>query len=136
MNGDKQFTSQTVLITGASRGIGAAIAERFASVGMNIILHYLNSHESANEVARRCLQLGSNVMTVTADLRSKEQILRMKEKLEAHQMLPDIVVNNAGVSHYSLLSDVSEEDWDYIMNVNLKGTFLCSQIFMEKNGEA
>lgn len=57
MNGDKQFTSQTVLITGASRGIGAAIAERFASVGMNIILHYLNSHESANEVARRCLQL-------------------------------------------------------------------------------
>lgn len=75
---------------------------------------------------------GSNVMTVTADLRSKEQILRMKEKLEAHQMLPDIVVNNAGVSHYSLLSDVSEEDWDYIMNVNLKGTFLCSQIFMEK----
>jgi 3-oxoacyl-[acyl-carrier protein] reductase len=126
----KPFTDQTVLITGASRGIGAAIAERFASVGMNVIIHYLNSHEAANEVARSCMKHGSKVLTVTADLRSKEDILRMKEKLEQREMIPDIIVNNAGITHYGLLSEVTEEIWDQVMAINLKGAFLCTQAFM------
>jgi 3-oxoacyl-[acyl-carrier protein] reductase len=126
----KPFTEQTVLITGASRGIGAAIAERFASVGMNVIIHYLNSHEAANEVARTCMKHGSKVLTLSADLCSKEQIIKMREKLEQREMIPDIVVNNAGISHYGLLSDVTEEVWDQVMSVNLKGTFLCTQVFM------
>jgi 3-oxoacyl-[acyl-carrier protein] reductase len=126
----KPFTEQTVLITGASRGIGAAIAERFASVGMNVIIHYLNSHESANEVARSCMKHGSKVLTVTADLRSKDDILKMKEKLDQRNMIPDIIVNNAGISHYGLLSEVSEEVWDEVIAVNLKGAFLCTQVFM------
>jgi 3-oxoacyl-[acyl-carrier protein] reductase len=126
----KPFTDQTVLITGASRGIGAAIAERFASVGMNVIIHYLNSHEAANEVARSCMKHGSKVLTVTADLRSKEDILKMKEKLEQREMIPDIIVNNAGISHYGLLSEVTEEIWDQVMAINLKGAFLCTQVFM------
>lgn len=127
----KALSEMTVLVTGASRGIGSAIAERFASVGMNIVIHYLQSHESANEVARRCLRAGaSNVLTVTADLRSKEQLLRMQEKMEKHGFYPDIVVNNAGIAHYGLLSDVTEEEWDDVMSVNLKGMFLCTQQFM------
>lgn len=126
----KPFTEQTVLITGASRGIGAAIAERFSSVGMNVVIHYLQSHEAANEVARSCMRHGANVLTATADLRSKEQILRLQEKLEHHNMVPDILVNNAGIAHYGLLTDVSEQLWDDVMNVNLKGTFLTTQQFM------
>lgn len=121
---------QTALITGASRGIGAAIAERFATLGMNVVIHYSRSHEAANDVARRCLSLGANAMTVSADIRSTEQIERMKEKLAAHGLVPNILVNNAGISHYGLLSDLSETDWDDIMNVNLKGTFLCTKAFM------
>lgn len=124
------FTKQTVLITGASRGIGASIAERFASVGMNVVIHYMNSHESANDVARRCLAKGAQVMTVTADLRSREQLERMQEKLNKHGFEPHILVNNAGISHYGLLSDTSEEDWDRVMDINLKGTFLCSKVFL------
>lgn len=126
----KPIGEMTVLITGASRGIGAAIAERFAAVGMNIIIHYSRSHEAANEVARRCMALGAKVLTVTADLRDKEQILRMHEKLQHHQMEPDILVNNAGITHYGLLSDVTEEEWDTVMDVNLKGMFLVTQAFM------
>lgn len=126
----KPFHETNVLITGASRGIGAAIARRFSMVGMNVAIHYMQSHESANETARQCLQYGAKVMTVTADLTSREQILRMKGKLEEHGMLPDILVNNAGISHYGLLSEVSEEEWDLVMNVNLKGMFLCTQAFM------
>lgn len=127
---EKNIGDMTVLITGASRGIGAEIALRFASVGMNVVIHYMNSHEAANEVARKCLELGARVYTVSADLRSKEQILRMKEKLEGHGFRPDILVNNAGISHYGMLADVEEAQWDDVMSVNLKSVFLCSQAFM------
>jgi len=126
----KAFTEQTVLITGASRGIGAAIAQRFASVGMNVVIHYLQSHELANEVARSCMQYGARVMTITADLQSKAQIDKMHEKLLSYGMLPDILINNAGISHYGLLSDVSEEEWDRVMSINLKAPFLLSQAFL------
>jgi len=120
----------SVLVTGGSRGIGAAIAERFATVGMKVAIHYLEAHEAANETARRCLQYGGEVLTVAADLRSKEQIRRMQEKLTQYGITPDILVNNAGVSHYGILSDVTEEDWDHVMDINLKGMFLCTQAFM------
>jgi 3-oxoacyl-[acyl-carrier protein] reductase len=126
------FQQQTVLITGASRGIGAAVAQRFATVGMNVVIHYNQAHEAANEVARSCMAQGTKVLTISADIRSKEQIQRMQEKLAKHDMLPDILVNNAGVSHYGLLSDVSEEQWEQVMSINLKGTFLTTQIFMER----
>ncbi|MFF2482585.1 elongation factor P 5-aminopentanone reductase [Paenibacillus sp. NPDC058071] len=122
---------RTVLITGGSRGIGAAIAQRFAAEGINIVIHYLGSHEAANETARACMRHGVEVMTVSADLRSKEQLLRMREKLEASALLPDVLVNNAGISHYGMLADVTEQEWDDVMAVNLKGMFLCSQIFMQ-----
>nr|WP_026342480.1 3-oxoacyl-ACP reductase FabG [Paenibacillus fonticola] len=127
---DKSIGEMTVLVTGASRGIGAAIALRFAAEGMNIVLHYMKSHEAANEVARKCLELGANVYTVTADIRSREDICRMKEKLESRGLKPDILVNNAGISHYGLLSDVDDEQWDEVMAVNLKSVFLCTQTFM------
>jgi 3-oxoacyl-[acyl-carrier protein] reductase len=128
---NKPFTEQTVLVMGGSRGIGAAIAERFSSIGMNVVIHYLQSHEAANDTARSCMRHGAKVLTATADLRSKDQIMRLQEKLEHHNMVPDILVNNAGISHYGLLSDVSEEQWDDMMNVNLKGTFLTTQQFMK-----
>jgi 3-oxoacyl-[acyl-carrier protein] reductase len=126
----KPFPEQTVLVTGASRGIGAAIARRFASIGMNVVIHYRESHEAANEVARLCMQSGAKVLTVAADIRSREQIEKMREKLELRGMIPDIVVNNAGIAHYGLLLDISESEWDEVMDVNLKGAFLCTQAFL------
>ncbi|HUC90906.1 MAG TPA: 3-oxoacyl-ACP reductase FabG [Paenibacillus sp.] len=126
----KPLSQMTVLITGASRGIGAAIASRFAAERMNVVIHYLHSHEAANETARRCMRSGANAMTVSADVRSREQLLRMKEKLEQRGMVPDIVVNNAGIAHYGMLADVTDETWDDVMAVNLRGMFLTTQLFM------
>ncbi|WP_149466316.1 elongation factor P 5-aminopentanone reductase [Paenibacillus antarcticus] len=126
----KPIGETTVLITGASRGIGAAIAERFALVGMNVVIHYGKSHEEANDVARRCMSHGATVLTVTADLKDREQICRMRDKLQSHGLMPDILVNNAGISHYGMLSDVTEDIWDDVMSTNLKGMFLCTQVFM------
>ncbi|OAS21670.1 elongation factor P 5-aminopentanone reductase [Paenibacillus oryzisoli] len=130
MSTGKPFSEQTVLITGASRGIGAAIAQRFAAVGMQIVIHYRDSHEAANEIARSCMKQGAKVLTISADIQSHEQILKMRDKLEQMNMIPDIIVNNAGISHYGMLADVTEEEWDRVMNVNLKGSFLCTQTFM------
>lgn len=127
---NKSLRETTVLVTGASRGIGAAIAERFATVGMKVAIHYLEQHEAANDTARRCLRHGAEVLTATADLRSKEQIARMQEKLAKHGMTPDILVNNAGIAHYGMLSDTTEEDWERVIGVNLKGMFLTTQTFM------
>ncbi|NGP62632.1 SDR family oxidoreductase [Paenibacillus thiaminolyticus] len=125
----KALADTSVLVTGASRGIGAAIAHRFASVGMKVIIHYLNSHEAANEVARTCLAYGGEAITIRADLRSAEQIDRMKSKLDELGFTPDILVNNAGTAYYGLFTDVTEEEWDDCMNINLKGMFLCTQRF-------
>lgn len=131
-NIQRPFSEQTVLITGGSRGIGAAIAKRFAKEGFTIVLHYLNSHEAANEVARECIQLGANVITISADLSSKEAIIKMKEKLDTLNMYPDIIINNAGISHYGMLIDVSEDDWDHVMNINIKSIYILTQLFMPR----
>lgn len=131
MNGmNKPLREMCVLVTGASRGIGSAIAERFAMAGVNVAVHYVAAHKAAEETAERCRSYGVRVLTVSADLRSKEQIRRMCTTLEVNGMAPDILVNNAGVSHYGLLADVTEEEWDYVMDINLKGTFLCTQAFL------
>lgn len=126
----KPFSQMTVLITGASKGIGAATAKRFAMAGINVAVHYRSSHEEANDVARICLDYGVKVLTIAADLRSMEQIKRMRDKLEQHDMLPDILVNNAGIAHYGMLTDMTEQDFDDVIATNLKSVFLCTQVFM------
>lgn len=127
---NKSLREMSVLVTGASRGIGAAIAERFAMAGVNVAIHYVVANKAAEETAERCRSYGVQALTVSADLRSKEQIRRMAMTLSVHGMAPDILVNNAGVSHYGLLADVTEEEWDQVMDINLKGMFLCTQTFM------
>lgn len=127
---NKSLSEITVLVTGASGGIGSAIVKRFASVGMKVIIHYANHLEAANETARHCLKSASDVLTVRADLRFEEEVIRMKEKLENNGMKPDILVNNAAISHYGLLMDTTVDEWDLVMDTNLKSAFLCSKVFM------
>lgn len=127
---DRAISEMNVLITGSSRGIGAAIAIKFASMGFNVIIHYRSSHEAANETARQCLHYGNKVLTIAADLQDKEQVSRMKEKLESVDLMPDVLVNNAGIAHYGLFTETTESDWEHVLNVNLKSLFLCTQTFL------
>lgn len=120
----------TALITGASRGIGAAIAMRLAQQGHNVVIHYRESHDAAAEVAKKCSEFGVRTLIYAADVRDRDQILHMKETLDQHDLTPDILINNAGISHYGMLSDVTESQWDLVMDVNLKGAFLSTQTFM------
>jgi 3-oxoacyl-[acyl-carrier protein] reductase len=125
----KPLQEHTVLITGGSRGIGSAIALEMASFKMKIILHYFRSTEAAQDVADLCIELGAQVHTIYADLSKLSDIHMLKKQLDELQLYPDIVINNAGVSHYNLISEVSEEAWDHVMAVNLKAAFFVSQQF-------
>jgi 3-oxoacyl-[acyl-carrier protein] reductase len=127
---NKLFHEMTVLITGASGAIGGAIARRFATLGMNIVINYLHSHEAANETARACRQSGSQTLTVSADVSVAAEVGKMADKLAKLGLFPDILVNNAGQAHNGLLTDITEAEWDRLFAVNVKGTFLCSQRFL------
>ena len=117
--------SKTVLITGASKGIGAATAIHFAQKGYNVVINYNNSYESASLLARSLAANGYSVMTHKANVANKLEVdLMVKETLYKFGSL-DILVNNAGVAYQGLITDTDEIDFDRIIDTNLKGTFNC-----------
>jgi len=117
--------NKTVLITGASKGIGAATAILFARKGYNVVINYNNSYESASLLARSLSANGYSVMTHKANVANKLEVdLMVKETLYKYGSL-DILVNNAGIAHQGLITETDEIDFDNIINVNLKGVFNC-----------
>lgn len=125
----KLTSPMTVLITGASRGIGAAIAKRLAAEQMHLILHYGRSEQAVQNIATTCREQGAQVTLVQADLRLPADIKRMYEQLATSGTLPDVLINNAAIAHYGLLSDVTLAEWDDVFNVNLRSVFLLCQLF-------
>lgn len=117
--------NKTVLITGASKGIGAATAILFAQKGYNVVINYNNSYESASLLARSLASNGYSVITHKANVANKLEVdLMVKEALYKFGSL-DILVNNAGIAHDGLITETDEIDFDNIMDVNLKGVFNC-----------
>ncbi len=116
---------KTVLVTGASKGIGAATAILFAQKGYNVVINYNNSYESASLLARSLSANGYSVMTHKANVANKLEVdLMVKEALYKFGSL-DILVNNAGIAYQGLITDTDEIDFDNIIDVNLKGVFNC-----------
>lgn len=109
---------KTALITGGSRGIGAAIARRFAKEGFRVIINYNNSEAQAKALAAE-----TGGTAVRADVGSPEQVAAMAEKITAEHGALDVIVNNAGIAHFGLLTDMSEAEWQSLMNINLGGAF-------------
>lgn len=117
--------NKTVLITGASKGIGAATAILFAQKGYNVVINYNNSYESASLLARSLGANGYSVMTQKANVANKLEVdLMVKETLYKFGSL-DILVNNAGIAYQGLITETDEIDFDNIVDVNLKGVFNC-----------
>ncbi len=116
---------KTVIVTGASKGIGAATAILFAQKGYNVVINYNNSYESASLLCRSLSENGYSVMTHKANVANKLEVdLMVKETLYKFGSL-DILVNNAGVAHQGLITQTNEIDFDNIIDVNLKGVFNC-----------
>ena len=119
--------AETVLITGASRGIGAAAARRFAREGYRVALHYYTGEAPALELTRELRKTNPYIFPVQADIRSRVSILAMITAVQEQLGAISILVNNAGVALPGLFTHQTEEEWDEMFTVNCKGTFLCTQ---------
>lgn len=116
---------KTVVITGASKGIGAAIAILFARKGYNVVINYNNSYEAAKLLTRSLSSQGYSVMDVKANVANHlETDLLIKEAVYKFGSV-DVLINNAGVSHIGLITDTDEYDSDRIFDINLKGVYNC-----------
>jgi len=118
---------KTILITGASRGIGAAVAIALASPSNNIIINYHHSRAAADEIAERCRRKGARAITVAADISDPDAVEAMFTRAEAEFGTVHCLINNAGISVYGMLQDISPEQWDRVFQINVRGTFLCTK---------
>lgn len=114
---------KTVLITGASRGIGKAIALRFASEGANIALTNIADDEELAQVCDECEKLGVTVRKYISNVADFKDSQRVADEVNNDFGSIDILVNNAGITRDTLLMRMTEEQWDLVMQINLKGTF-------------
>ncbi len=116
---------KTVIITGASKGIGAATAILFAQKGYNVVINYNSSFESADILCRSLVENGFSAVLHKANVANKLEVdLMIKETIYKFGSV-DVLINNAGVSYQNLITDTDEVDFDNIMDVNLKGVFNC-----------
>ncbi len=121
----------TVLITGASRGIGKATAELFGVKGYNVLMNYNQSEAHAKELCNLLLKKGASAALFQANVAKKTEVDSMVQFCIDTFGSIDILVNNAGVAASKLFIDITEAEWDEIMNVDLKGVFNCSQAVLK-----
>lgn len=113
------------IVTGASRGIGKAIAKKLASQGVNIVLNYRNSEEKATEVESELKEFGVEVLKVKADISVLSEVEDLVNQAKEKFGKIDIMVNNAGITADKLILRMKEEDFNKVIDVNLKGVFNC-----------
>jgi 3-oxoacyl-[acyl-carrier protein] reductase len=121
----KPLSERVAVVTGGARGIGRAIACELARQGASVVVNYRSAADRAEEVRRTIEAEGGAAMAVRADVRRAEDAQQLIGRaLEAYGRL-DILVNNAGIARDNLLLRMSEEDWDAVIDTNLKGAFHC-----------
>ena len=116
---------RTAIVTGGSRGIGRAVCIALAKQGCNVVVNYCHGEAAAAETVALCKAEGANAVAVQADVASAADCKRLFDEAAAAFGRVDILVNNAGITRDNLILRMSEEDFDAVLNANLKGAFLC-----------
>ncbi len=120
-----EIVTRSAIVTGGGKGIGRAVCLALAEQGVNVAVNYAGSQSAAEETAALCREKGVQAMAVQADVAQADQVEALFAKAtEAFGRL-DILVNNAGITRDNLIVRISEEDFDAVLNTNLKGAFLC-----------
>lgn len=122
-----RIKDKIALVTGSSRGVGRAVALGFAKEGGNVVVNYTSNEKAANEVVEAIQKIGSKAIAVKADVAQKSDAENLvKTAIETFGRL-DILVNNAGFTRPAMMIKMAEEQWDEVVDIHLKGAFLCSQ---------
>ncbi len=123
-----ELKGKTAIVTGSGRGIGEGIAMVLAREGANLVINDRKLSQDAEGVVKKILAMGGKAIAVAADVSKKSEVAAMADATVKEFGAIDILVNNAGIeSHPVLTHELSEESWDRVINVNLKGVFLCCQ---------
>ncbi len=115
------------LVTGASRGLGKAIALKLAAEGSKVALNYLSNQQAAEEVAGEITKKGGEVLLLQVDVTDSAEVKTMTRQVVDQWGRIDILVNNAGITRDGLLPRMAEEDWDRVIDVHLRGAYLCTR---------
>ena len=118
---------KTIIVTGASRGIGAAIVKMLAKEDYNIVLNYNKSEEIARKMQEEFTKQGKNVEIFKADVSKREEVEKLIEFTINKFEKIDVLINNAGISQTRLFTDITDEDWNNMLNVNLNSVFYMTQ---------
>lgn len=124
--------NKTVIVTGAAKGIGRAIAKDFAYAGYNVCINYNTSEEAAKELCETLAKDGCSVIIYKADVTDREQVDKMVDYVIGTFGKVDVLVNNAGISEYKLFIDIAQEEIQRMLNVNILGVFNTSQSVLKK----
>jgi 3-oxoacyl-[acyl-carrier protein] reductase len=123
----KDLNNRVALVTGGSRGIGAAVAIALAKAGAHVAVNYRERADAANAVCGEITGTGRKAIAIQADVSVSDDVRRMVAQIEAHLGCIDILVNNAGIAHPHKLEEITEAEWDEVLTVNLKSVFLVTQ---------
>lgn len=118
---------QVVLVTGGSRGIGRAVALACAKEGAHVVINYAGNVKAAQSVVEEISDMGRKCLAVQADVSKVADVERLVEESLADFGKIDVLVNNAGITRDGLLMRMKEEDWDAVLETNLKGIYLCTK---------
>jgi 3-oxoacyl-[acyl-carrier protein] reductase len=119
--------NKTALVTGASRGLGKAVALKLATCGADVAVNYRSSDEAAENVCREIEKMGRKALLCKTDVSDSEAVKQMVRRITDELGGIDILVNNAGIVKDSLILRMSDESWDEVINTNLRSAYLCSR---------
>jgi len=122
-----RLKDKAALVTGSSRGVGRAVALGFAKEGANVVVNYTSNQTAADEVVEAIQAMGSRAIAVKADVAQKKEAEALVGATIDTFGKIDILVNNAGFTRPALLLKMTEDQWDQVLDIHLKGAFLCSQ---------
>ena len=127
-----KLKGKVALVTGASRGIGRGIAEVFAEQGADVAINYIASAQAAEDVAAQIRCKGRRAMTVKADVANRAEVEAMVDQVWNELGPIDCLVNNAGIETIVPFLDLTDEQWTRLVDVNLRGDWLCSQVYCRR----
>ena len=122
-----RLKDRIALVTGSSRGVGRAIALAYATEGAKVMVNYTSNEKAANEVDEAIQKMGSQAVAVKADVAKKVEAEALVKATVDHFGGIDILVNNAGFTRPAMMTKMTEQQWDEVVDLHLKGAFLCTQ---------